>query len=172
MKISIAAPLLAALAAVQPATASAQSPQNLFVNACVDGEAHLSPASAAEVGFAGLPDDLRSQYRLPTSARVWQIGGGPTYLYLFEMADKRGDLKKVCGVTSTDMDKLAITQALDVRLAGSTDSTPRKSTQWVRPSDGYVVTVTSAGRYVVAQVDWLSDRERRRYQKQVKSVAQ
>ena len=106
MKTWIAAPLFAALVALQPSSASAQAPQGLFINACVEGEVRLSSASANEVGFAGLPDDLRSQYRPPASARVWQIEGGPTYLYLFDVTDKRGDQKKVCGVVSKAMDKL------------------------------------------------------------------
>lgn len=153
---------------------AAPAPQVLFFNACIDGEARLSSGEATEVGFAGLPDDVREKYHAPQAVRAWRIAsaGPDTYLYMFDLDAGHGNMHKICAVASKDMGQDELTRALDVRLAGGTDPTPRRSTQWMRPTDGYIVTVTTAKRYTVAQVDWLSERDKRRFQKELDLFAQ
>ena len=165
--------VVASALCVQASVASAApASQDLFFSACLEGEARLSKGDVTEVGFAGLPESVRQKYRVPQTARVWRIASEDTFLYLFDMSDGHGNTNKICGVASKEMERNALTLAIDVRLAGSTEQTPRRSTQWLRPTDGFVVTVTTAKRYTVAQVDWLSERDRQRIQKEVDLFAQ
>ena len=73
------AALLVTAGASLPAAALAPNelPQ-IFEAACLDGQAKLSPGSAASVGFDALPRELQVSLGTPASAQIWRLNGPGT----------------------------------------------------------------------------------------------
>jgi hypothetical protein len=150
-------------AAAQPSESRANLP-DLFAAVCLDGQARLSPGDVAKIKFDELPSGLKQRLGNPASGDVWQVGsGGRTYLYVLNYPDAPGVSPKICGLASDEMSLNSGAEMLDLRLAGGgrLDQAMR-SRQWVSPRDGYIASATTASRFNVLQVNWLSTQDRKR----------
>jgi len=133
----------------------------IFQSACLDGEAKLSPGSAVAVSFDSLPDQLRSRLGNPASTKVWRINTeGSAFLYLVEYPAGSGPNSRVCGLASEDMDSHDAIDTIERRVTGKASHDYQPSMQWLSPQAGYRAVVTSAGKFKIAQVNWLSDAQR------------
>jgi hypothetical protein len=134
----------------------------VFVATCLDGQARMGTSDVTRVGFDGLPATLRRQLGHPTTSDVWRLNtSGNAFLYVLSYLPEPGVNPKVCGLASDRMSLRAAADSLDLRLAGSVYPTKLRATQWMRPEDGYIATATTAGRYNVVQINWLSDHDRK-----------
>lgn len=146
--------LLNAAAVSSPVTTD-QLP-NLFVAACLDGSARISPGDATAIGFGELPTSLRSRLGQPRSAKIWQLrGSGRAYLYLLDYASKDSD-SRVCGVASENLALRSATGAVEARVRGYVSQDPAsRSTEWMKSDQGYRALTTRAGGFTILQVNWL-----------------
>jgi hypothetical protein len=134
----------------------------IFVATCLDGQARVAASDVTKIGFDNLPSKLRRQLGRPTTGDVWRLNtSGHAFLYVLTYAPQAGVNPKICGLASDEMNLSAAADLLDLRLAGSVYPTRLRATQWMRPEDGYVATATTAGKYSVAQINWLSDEDRK-----------
>ena len=154
MAFAIAASATATISAAQ-APVYADSMENIFISACLDGSVKLSEQGARPIPFDALPKDLRQKLAKPSKAQVWQLGSGHSYLYMMEYDDK--DLSpKVCGVAS---DQLKITPAADAvayRLNASTAEPGAVTTEWHFPEQVYFALASRVHEYTVLQVNHMS----------------
>ncbi|MEP7131110.1 MAG: hypothetical protein ABI770_08280 [Sphingomicrobium sp.] len=159
----------------QPAIASGIGLDNLpevFAATCLDGTARVPAGSLTKVGFGNLPSRIRDDLGHPTSAQVWRLNTtGRAYLYVLDYAPGQGMNPKICGLASDEMSIKAAADLLDLRLAGSIVPARRKTTQWLRPEDGYLAIATTAGDFHVVQVNWLTDRDRAEVLKELRPVS-
>lgn len=134
----------------------------LFAAACLDGEARLSPGSAASVGVDALPRELLAKLGKPASGQVWRLNGaGDTFLYILNYAPGRDANPRICGLASDEMDSRAAAQVVEKRVTGHEyDGTPYTSLAWTSPQGGYSAVATKAGKFNVVQVNWFSDAQR------------
>lgn len=133
----------------------------VFAATCLDGQARLSARDVTKIGFGDLPLVLRDQLGPPESGTVWRLNAtGNSYLYVLNYAPGRDVNPKICGLASDEMSLDSASELLELRLADGTSKANARSTQWVRAEDGYVAVATRAGKFSVAQVNWLSDEER------------
>lgn len=167
MVIAIAA--LALSATTAPPTPANGLPE-IFVAACLDGKASLSPGEARAVTIDELPRGLRKRLGSPTSGQAWRLQAGRTYLYVLGYEGGRADDSKICGLASDTMSLDAAADAVEKRMTGYAGSERLQATQWLMPKDGYVATVTEAGDFNVAQINWLTERGRAELMKQVRHV--
>lgn len=167
MVIAIAALALSATAA-PPAPVNGLS--EIFVAACLDGKASLSPGEARAVAVDELPRDLRKRLGSPTSGQAWRLQDGRTYLYVLEYQGGRADDSKICGLASDSMSLHTAADAVEKRMTGYPGAERLQAMQWLMPKDGYVATVTEAGDFNVAQINWLTERGRAALLKQVRHV--
>jgi hypothetical protein len=166
--LTFLAALLAGGAQVSMADAQPSSPQGVFEATCLDGSARLSPGMVTEVGFNGLPSDLRNSLGQPASGKVWRLNtSGRSYLYILEYGNAPGVSPKVCGLASDAMDLQMATDMLGTRVAGGTEAGGGRSAQWVNARDGYVATATTAAQFKVLQISWFSDADRATAQAQI-----
>lgn len=143
----------------------------IFVAACLDGEAKLSAGRTTPMRFIDLPTSLRQKLRTPASGSVWQIDSPDrSYLYALNYAPGPGVAARVCGLASDSMSLTDANNALDERLAGSTQLHPNRGTQWLRPQDGYNALATTAAEFRVMQVNWLSPTEQHEANRDLGSV--
>ena len=154
----------ALLAAVAQPTESRANLPDLFAAVCLDGQARLSSGDVTKIKFDDLPSGLKQRLANPTSGDVWQVGtSGRTYLYVLNYPDAPGVSPKICGLASDEMSLNSGTAMLDLRLAGGGRmEQAMRSRQWVNPHDGYIATATTASRFNVLQVNWLSGHDRKR----------
>jgi hypothetical protein len=139
---------------------------DLFVAACLDGEATLSPGEAAAIGFNGLPQDLQKRLGNPSSAQVWRLsGGGQAYLYVLDYAPARNTSPRVCGVASDAMNYSSAADVVEQRVTGAVYPRTTRSIEWLDPKGGYNALATTAGDFKVLQINWLSDDQKRVIQK-------
>lgn len=135
---------------------------NLFVAACLDGKAILSPGEAAAVGFGGLPEDLQKRLGKPSSAQVWRLSsGGQAYLYILEYAPDPHRSPRVCGVASDAMNYSSAADVVEQRVTGAVYPRTTRSIEWLDPKGGYNALATTAGDFKVLQINWLSDEQKR-----------
>lgn len=155
---------IAAMLAGAAQSSSATAVQNLpgvFEAACLDGQARLSSGDAVAIDFAALPSGLRKGLGHPASAKVWQLSSsGKSYLYVLGYTPGPGVSPKVCGLASDSMDLRTATEALGARVAGGTERTTARSAQWVNAEDGYVATATTAAKFNVLQISWMSEEDK------------
>ncbi len=136
---------------------------HVFIAACLDGQAKLSPADAHAVSFEALPDKLKRTLGHPASAQVWKLDGpGDEFLYIVDYSGQRSYNQRVCGAASNRLDLHAAADEIEKRVTG--DVYPKSSglVQWTDPTGGYTTYVTKAGDFGVLQVNWFSDKVRRR----------
>jgi hypothetical protein len=166
--LTFLAALLAGGAQVSMANVQPSSPQSVFEATCLDGSARLSSGMVTEVGFNGLPSDLRTSLGQPASGKVWRLNdSGRSYLYILEYGNAPGVSPKVCGLASDAMDLQMATDMLGTRVAGGLEAGGGRSAQWVNVRDGYVATATTAAQFKVLQISWFSDADRATAQAQV-----
>ena len=134
----------------------------IFVATCLDGQARMTTSDVTKIGFDDLPSRLRRHLGRPATSDVWRLNtSGNAFLYVLTCVPDPGVNPKICGLASDQMNLRAAADLLDFRLAGSVYAAKLRATQWMRPEDGYVATATTAGKYNVAQINWLSDRDRK-----------
>ena len=132
----------------------------VFAATCLDGQAKLSSGDVTKIAFGDLPSSLRDQLGGPASGNVWRLNtSGNSYLYVLNYAPGRGTSPKICGLASDEMSIDSASELVDIRLTGGT-SPKARAMEWVRVEDGYVAVTTKAGKFSVAQVNWLSEQER------------
>jgi hypothetical protein len=169
---ALAALLLSSGSMFQPADAGATDLPQLFVSACLDGQAKLSPGSAAAVSFDTLPNDLRASLGTPQSAQVWRLNGaGRGYLYILNYAPGRTTSPRVCGLASDAMNYGAAADMVEMRVTGEVHPRAGQSVQWLSLDGGYNALATTAGDFKVLQIEWLSDEQRAQAVKQFQAVA-
>jgi hypothetical protein len=168
----IASVLMGAAQTAAVADVQVTSLPDIFAAACLDGKARIPASEAAKIDFDTLPSKLRTKLGRPTSADVFLLSSyGRSYLYILSYAPGRGANPKICGLASDQMDLRVAADLLDARLAGSVYPSKMKTTQWLRPEDGYFATATTAGKYNVVQVNWLNDRDRKEALKELMPVS-
>ena len=139
---------------------------NLFVAACLDGKATLSPGEAAAVGFDGLPRELQQRLGTPSAAQVWRLsGGGNAYLYVLDYAPAPRTSPRVCGVASDAMNYNSAADLVEQRVTGAVYPRTSRSIEWLDPKGAYNALATTAGSFKVLQINWLSDDQKRVVQK-------
>lgn len=167
----IAALVLSASAAPAPPVMDTSRLPETFVAACLDGRVTLSHGEARAVSVDELPQELRRKLGKPTSGQAWQLQtGGRTYLYLLNYDAAQADDAKICGLASETMSLNVAADAVEKRMTGYVGSERLDGMQWLMPSDGYVATVTKAGDFNVAQINWLSEIGRAALSRKVRHV--
>lgn len=150
--------MIALIAALLLNGTAADLPQ-IFQSACLDGQVKLS--AGTPIGLDAVPDVLRRRLGNPASAQVWRLGGeGDTYLYILTYQPGTNPNARVCGLASEQMDARAAADTLELRVTGQASHDYQPSMQWLSPQAGYRAVVTRAGKFKVAQVNWLNDAER------------
>jgi hypothetical protein len=154
--------LLFAGSVAQAGDLSTQPLPDLFVSACLDGQARLSPGSAEAVSFDALPQDLQRKLGRPASAQVWRLNsGGRAYLYVLNYAPGQNTTPRICGLASDAMDYNSAADLVERRVTGEVEPRTERSVQWLDVHGGYKALATTAGDFKVLQVNWLSDDARR-----------
>jgi hypothetical protein len=144
-----------------PASVGPSELSGIFQSACLDGEAKLSPGSAAPVSLDALPDELRGRLGNPASTKIWRINTeGNAFLYLAEYPAGSSPNSHVCGLASEEMDSHDAVDTIEKRVTGKASHDYQPSMQWLSPQAGYRAVVTSAGKFKIAQINWLSDAQR------------
>ena len=100
MIVALAITAAASIGAAAPSATYADSLENIFISACLDGSVNLGEQGAQPIEFDALPKTLKAKLAKPSKAKVYQLQSpGHSYLYMMEYDDK--DLSpKVCGVTA------------------------------------------------------------------------
>ena len=134
---------------------------SVFEATCLDGSARLSADQVSASSFDQLPSDLKERLGRPASANVWRLNGaGNAYLYVLDYPPGPGISPKVCGVASDSMDLRAASSALEVRVGAGTTRQKARTMQWVNFQDGYIATATTAAKYNVLQINWMSEADK------------
>ena len=161
--------------AAQVSAAANFQPANLsevFAATCLDGQARLRADEVSAIGFEQLPSDLREKLGTPTSGKVWQLGSsGRSYLYLLDYNAAPGVSPKICGLASEAMDLQSASDVIEARLTGKVEPNKPRSAQWVSAKDGYVATATTAAKFKVLQISWMSEADKRRAQVEAEQFA-
>ena len=153
--------LLLTSVASLPGDADVSRLPQLFIAACLDGQARLSPGSAEPISFGALPDDIRQRLGEPASGQVWRLNGsGQAFLYVLDYAGGRNANRRICGIGSDELNYRDAADAVEMRVTGAVYPKSRGSIQWMDPKGGFRAFVTRAGKFNVLQVNWLSDAER------------
>lgn len=171
MFLSIVAFLASAGVAPAAAELDSASLPEVFVAACLDGEARLSASQAARRSFDQLPSNIREQLGRPSSGEVWQLSTpGRAYLYILDYEPGPQINPKICGLASDRMDLDAAADALEARIAATVRPNRLRGTEWLRPEDGYVAIATTAAEFNVVQLKWLSEAQRADLLRDVRAV--
>jgi len=135
---------------------------DLFVAACLDGKATLSPKDAAAVGLDGLPRELLQKLGKPSSAQVWRLSSdGRAYLYILNYEPARSTNPRICGIASDAMNYQTAADVVEKRVTGAVYPRTTRSIQWLDAKGGYNAIATTAGDFKILQINWLSDQQRR-----------
>jgi hypothetical protein len=162
---------LALISSAPLALAGGSSLPDTFVSACLDGKAVLSSGSARAVSVDELPSELRTRLGDPASGQAWRLDSiNHSYLYVLNYEDPRSENARVCGLASDAMNRNQAADAVEERMMGYIGSERLEGMQWLMPKDGYVAVVTKAGRFSVAQINWLTDRGKAEFQRNVRRV--
>jgi len=161
MIIALAITAAANIGAAAPSPLYADSLENIFISACLDGSVNLGEQGAQPIQFDALPKTLKQQLANPTKAQVWQLQSpGHSYLYMMEYEGKNRS-PKICGVAS---DQLKIAPAIDAvayRLNASAAEPGAVTTEWHFPEQGYVALASRVREYTVLQVNQMSELQRK-----------
>lgn len=169
---ALAAFLLSNSAVLPAADVGATDLPQLFVSACLDGQARLSPGSAEAITFDALPANLRLSLGSPQSSQVWRLTGpGHGYLYVLSYPEGRTTSPKVCGLASDEMNYGSAADMVEMRVTGAVHPRVGQSVQWLSLDGGYNALATTAGDFKVLQIEWLSDEQRAQAVKQFQAVA-
>jgi hypothetical protein len=153
---------LGSSSALPAANLGAADLPSLFVAACLDGKATLSPGEAAPVGFGELPRDLQQRLGKPRSAQVWRLnGGGQAYLYVLSYEPTRNAPPRICGLASDAMNYGTAADVVEQRVTGAVYPRTTRSIEWADPQGAYNALATTAGEFKVLQINWMSDEQRR-----------
>jgi len=161
MIIALAITAAANVATVAP-SAYADSLENIFISACLDGSVKLSEQGAQPIQFEALPKTLRSKLAKPSKARVWQLqSAGHSYLYMMEYEDRHLS-PKVCGVASDQLKIAPAAEAVAYRLNASQGlGEGAVATEWHFPEQGYFALALRIHGYTVLQVNQMSEAQRK-----------
>ncbi|HWI77451.1 MAG TPA: hypothetical protein VNS53_10275 [Sphingomicrobium sp.] len=133
----------------------------IFVSACLDGEAKLTPTEALSITYNDLPKTLRKRIRKPASSQIWRLNvPGRAFLYVMEYPPGRKTNPRVCGLASDEMNYSEAIELVERRVTGDAHSETGRSMQWIDPKGGYVATATTAGEFKILQTDLLSDAQK------------
>jgi len=161
MIVASLAVLLASSGALPPAQPLASDLPQLFVAACLDGKASMSPGEASAVGFDGLPAELQQRLGKPNSAKVWRLNdAGRAYLYILDYQPQGSQTPRICGLASDAMNYGRAADTVEKRVMGAVYPRSTQSIQWLDPKGGYNAIATTAGDFKVLQINWLSDEQR------------
>jgi len=156
-----AAVLLGGANPVFAATVASDGLPTLFVSACLDGSAKLAPGEAAASSLGALPRGVRQRLGKPVSAQVWKLNTpDQSFLYLLQYADDPKVIPRVCGLASEEMNLRAAADAVELRVTGEVHRRSMDSIEWTDPQGGFTALATSAGKFKVIQINWLSDAQR------------
>jgi hypothetical protein len=150
------------IGAAAPSPLYADSLENIFISACLDGSVKLGEQGAQVIQFDALPKNLKAKLGKPSKAQVWQLQSpGRSYLYMMEYDDK--DLSpKVCGVASDQLKIVPAADAVAHRLNASQGLGPGAvTTEWHFPEEGYFALASRVHNYTVLQVNQMSDIQRK-----------
>jgi hypothetical protein len=168
MVIALAALLLTSGMNFAQADGAAPGLSQVFIDACLDGQAKLG-TGAQPVSFDALPVDLRKNLGTPTSSQVWRLSGpGDGFLYVLNYEGSANP--RICGLASDAMDYSSAADAVEMRVTGAVQPRSKDSVQWLNPNNGYDALATTAGNFKVLQVNWLSDAQRALEAKQLDVV--
>ncbi len=152
---------LLAGAAVAAADVPISNLAGVFEATCLDGQARLSASEVSATSFDQLPSDLKERLGQPASGNVWRFNGaGNAYLYVLDYAAGPGISPKVCGVASDSMDLRSAADTLEMRVGAGTSRQRARTMQWVNAQGGYIATATTAAKYSVLQINWMSDADK------------
>ena len=166
MITAMAAVLLGAIAPASADVATSDDLAGLFVAACLDGEAKL-PSAAQPVTFDALPNDLQHRLGSPRSAKVWNLGtGAQAFLYLLEYEPTSTVAPRICGLASDErINSGATLETVEKRVTGELLPSKDRSVEWLNLESGYKAFATTAGHFSIFQINWLTDAERRKLEK-------
>jgi len=169
--IALAAALGASTAAAAPVIGADRLP-DMFVAACLDGTVAMSPGEASRIGVGELPADLRKKLGRPASGNAWRLSTADhSYLYVLNYPPGGPHDTRICGLASEDMRMDSAASAVDLRMNGYVGAEKLSGLQWLMPKDGYVATIARAGRFNVAQINWLSESGRAKIGRAVQQVS-
>ena len=91
---------------------------------------------------------------------MWRLNhAGDAYLYTLNYEGGQNANPRVCGVASDAMNIAAARKVVSLRLTGRADGN-ELANEWLGPKAGYRAVVPNVGQFKVAQVNWLSDKQR------------
>ena len=158
---AFAALLLGAGVGLPAADLAATELPQIFEAACLDGQAKLSPGTAAPVSFDALPHELQQSLGKPASGQVWRLNGpGRAFLYLLTYEPNPNTNPRICGLASDTMDYASAADAVEMRVTGAVHPKTMRTTEWLNAQSGYSALATTTGDFKVLQVNWLSDAQR------------
>jgi hypothetical protein len=158
---AFAALLLGAGVGLPAADLAATELPQIFEAACLDGQAKLSPGTAAPVSFDALPHELQQSLGKPASGQVWRLNGpGRAFLYLLTYEPNPNTNPRICGLASDAMNYGAAADAVELRVTGEVHPRDTRSIEWLSLEGGYNALATTTGEFKVLQVNWLSDQQR------------
>lgn len=159
--IGAVAAFLLATSTNLPAHVGASDLPQLFIGACLDGEARLPAGSADATSFAALPRELRKSLGHATLGHVWRLNGASdAFLYALDDAPAPNSTPRICGVASEQMNYRAAADAVERRVTGAVYPKTTGSIRWLDPQGGYIAIVTTVGKFKVLQVNWLTNAQR------------
>jgi hypothetical protein len=148
-------------AATQPMP-NANALESLFFSACLNGSAKLDQR-AIPISFDAMPALLRRKLGTPSTGKVWKFEGkGDAYFYTLQYTHP-GMTPNVCGVASDNLPFNSAADAVALRIGASRYREPGSvTTEWWHPDAGYMALASKVQRYTVLQVNWLSEKQRKR----------
>jgi hypothetical protein len=152
----------ASLSAAIPPSPSANALESLFLSACLNGSAKLDQ-NATPVAFDSMPALLRRRLGTPSTGKVWKLEGpGEAYFYSLQFTAPEMT-PNVCGVASDNLSFDSAADAVALRIGAASDREPGTvTTEWWHPEAGYMALASKVQRYTVLQVNWLSEKQRKR----------
>ena len=159
MILLVASSLIGVAAPFAGSSIAVEDLPRIFMEACLEGETRLSPGQVTPVAFQDIPKSLRDRLGRANQGKVWRLNAsGRAYLY---MLSEQASGARVCGLASDRMPLNPARAALEKRVDTEVTPDQLRTTVWWRPEDGYVAIATTAAKFNVLQIKWLSERERR-----------
>ena len=141
---------------------------DVFIAACLRGEAKLKPEQSISVTLEHLPKQLRREYRPAGGTFVKLAGSASSFLYWFDQSPHPRRFARVCGIASQIVDIgfawRRISLEIDrVSYEGPAAEHVGNPTQLMfeRPEHGYTLSYASGvGGYSVVQIGWMTEQQR------------
>ncbi|HEX6741025.1 MAG TPA: hypothetical protein VF079_04425 [Sphingomicrobium sp.] len=167
----LAAVLAGAVSGVGAADVDSSNLSGVFQATCLDGQAKLRAGDVTPISYDQLPEALRTSLGRPASGKVWRLNAaGSSYLYMLDYNAGPGISPKVCGLASDAMDGKAAGDMLEARVTGGVARSRPRTAQWLNARDGYVATATTASKFKVLQINWMSEADKEIAQQQVEQL--